>query len=108
MFREGHDAVGATVDLRQVTWMIQCDEPSAIIPALSRLTRPIEMLWPQPDQLPLHVAEVLAEAAIDAGLIDRVQHQAGEALTHLCRATRRRSTADIYHAARLWLSAQCM
>ena len=100
-------ATGSRVDLRQVSWMLRCDEPALISPMLLDLLQPVAMIWPDEDELPLHMAEVLAEAAIDAGVIDRIQHQASDALTHLKRVCLNRSTAEIYQRARLWLSAHC-
>lgn len=100
-------ATGCIVDLRQVSWLVQCSDPREISSALSGLFVPVEMRWPQDDSLPLHLAEVLAEAAIDAGVIDQLGHQVADALTHLSRMCRRRSTAEIYEAARLWLGTHC-
>lgn len=100
-------ATGCMVDLRQVSWLVQCSDPREISPTLSGLFVPVEMSWPEEDCLPLHVAEVLAEAAIDAGVIDQLGRQVADALTHLSRMCRRRSTAEIYDAARLWLGTHC-
>ena len=100
-------ATGCMVDLRQISWLVQCSDPREISSALSGLFVPVEMRWPGNDSLPLHVAEVLAEAAIDAEVIDQLGHPVADALTHLCRMGRRRSTAEIYNAARLWLGTHC-
>lgn len=100
-------AAGCVVDLRQVSWIAQCCDPREMPAALSGLFVPVEMRWPEQDSLPLHVAEVLAEAAIDAAVIDQVGEQVADALTHLSRMCRRRSTAEIYEAARLWLGTHC-
>jgi len=100
-------AAAGTLDLTQVNWMVQCSDVSAIAPKLLQLLRPIELHRPDVQALPLHVVEVLAEAAIDLGLIDRLQHQAGDALNDLCQVAAHRSTAEIYKHARRWLQTHC-
>lgn len=100
-------AAAGTVDLTQVNWMVQGADASMIAPKLLQLLSPAELHRPDPQSLPLHVVEVLAEAAIDLGLIDRLQHQVGDALTHLVCVGERRSTAEIYEHARRWLQANC-
>jgi hypothetical protein len=96
-------ATGCRVDLRQVNWLVQCSDLGALAPALAHSLLPVELIWPDERDLPLHVAEVLAEAAIDAGVIDQLGGQASDALAYLDRMGRRRFTAEIYEAARLWL-----
>lgn len=100
-------ATGCVVDLRQVSWIAQCRDPREISAALSGLFVAVEMRWPGDESLPLHVAEVLAEAAIDTAVIDQVGDQVADALAHLSRMCRRRSTAEIYEAAGLWLGTHC-
>lgn len=96
-------ATRSTVDLRQISWIVQCRDPSMISPALLGLLSRVELHWPEPHELPLHLAEVLAEAAIDAGVIDRVEHRVAEGLIHLQRASGSRSTARLYESARHWV-----
>ena len=98
-------ACGATVDLRHVSWMIQGHEPGALAPSLLRLLHPVELQWPERHELPLHLAEVLAEAAIDLGVVERVGRRADEAITHLSRRHGPLATAPIYDAAQQWLRA---
>ena len=100
-------AAASTVDLTQVNWMVQCSDVSALAPKLLQLLRPVELHRPDVQTLPLHVVEVLAEAAIDLGVVDRLQHQAGNALADLCQVAARRSTAEIYEHARRWLQTHC-
>lgn len=98
-------ATGATVDLRQVSWIVQCSNEASLAPALRRLLRPIELVWPDPRHLPLHHAEVLAEAAIDLGVIDRIRDRAAEGLRRIAGADPR-STAALYERASRWLVAE--
>lgn len=96
-------AARVTVDLSQVSWFVQCRDPYAFVPQLRRMLRPVELRWP--DDLGLIVVEVLAEAAIDLGVMDRVGPVVSEVIEALRPATRRMSTADIYSQARQWLAA---
>jgi hypothetical protein len=99
-------ACGATVDLRQVNWMVQTHEPGALVPPLLRLLQPVWLRFPEGADAPLHLAEVLAEAAIDLGVIERVGSRAADGVEHLSRLRGEASTARIYAAARQWLDAQ--
>ncbi|MFL0586100.1 hypothetical protein CA236_04915 [Sphingomonas sp. ABOLG] len=99
-------ACGATVDLRHVNWMIQGQEPEALTPHLQRLLRPVELRPPLGRDVPLHLAEVLAEAAVDLGVIDRVGARAEEGIAYLSRLQGASSTSRIYAAARQWLETQ--
>lgn len=87
-------AAKAMIDLRQVNWFVQCRDPHGFSPALLRLLHPVELSWP--DDIDLHLVEVLAEAAIDRGVIDQVGDLVGDLLEHLRMAAQRRSTAEIY------------
>ncbi len=87
------------VDLRQISWMVQVDDPYRLTPALQGLLTPIELFWPGPDDIRDHLIEVLAEAAIDLGVIDRVGARATTVLPYLLNASRQRSTAQIYEEA---------
>lgn len=95
-------AAQATVDLRQVSWFIQSRNPHAIVPQLLRLLNPVELRWPDDQQL--FVVEVLAEAAVDLGVVDRVGPVISEAINALLPATRRMSTAEVYAQARRWVA----
>ncbi len=96
----------ATVDLRHVNWMIQSHDPSALAPSLLRLVEPVWLRPPEGCDVLLHLVEVLAEAAIDRGVVDRLGALAGEGLAHLSRHRGPRTTAEIYAAAAQWLDAQ--
>lgn len=87
-------AAKAMIDLRQVNWFVQCRDPHGFSPALLRLLHPVELSWP--DDIDLHLVEVLAEVAIDRGVIDLVGDLVGDLLEHLRTAAQRRSTAEIY------------
>ena len=89
-------ATGSVVDLRQVSWMVQAKEPASVIPQLRRLLEPIELNWPARADVPLHMVEVIAEAALDAGRSDRVGERIGEGLQQLERIVSYRSTAQLY------------
>lgn len=99
-------ACGATVDLRHVNWMVQAHEPAALVPSLLRLLQPVWLRFPEGAHAPLHLAEILAEAAIDLGVIDRVGSRASDGVEHLSRLRGELSTARIYAAARQWLGSQ--
>ncbi|WP_334656085.1 hypothetical protein [Sphingomonas panaciterrae] len=99
-------ACGATVDLRHVNWMIQGQEPEALTAHLLRLLRPVELRFPVGRDVPLHLAEILAEAAVDLGVIDRVGPRAEEGIAYLARLQGASSTARTYAAARQWLETQ--
>ena len=96
-------ACGATIDLRHVNWIVQGGEPGSLVPALQALLRPVRLRVPEGDEVPLLLVEVLAEAAIDLGLIERVGCHARDGLDHLSRLPGPHSTARIYEAARHWL-----
>lgn len=96
----------ATVNLRHVNWMIQSHDPSALAPSLLRLVEPVWLRPPEGSDVPLHLVEVLAEAAIDRGVVDRLGALVGEGLVHLSRNHGTRATADIYVNAIRWLDAQ--
>ncbi len=96
----------ATVDLRHVNWIIQSHDPSALAPSLLRLVESVWLRPPEGSDVPLHLVEVLAEAAIDRGVVDRLGALAREGLAHLSRHRGTRATADIYAAAIQWLDAQ--
>lgn len=99
-------ACAATVDLRHVNWMIQAHDPSALAPGLLRLVKPVLLRPPEGDDSPLHLVEVLAEAAIDKGVAYRLGALAEQGLAYLSRQHGARSTASIYAAAIRWLDAQ--
>lgn len=96
-------ATGSVVDLRQVSWMVQSRDPASVIPQLRRLFVPVELTWPARGDVPLHMVEVLAEAAFDAGLSDRVGERVDEGLQQLDRIGSHRSTARLYARANAWL-----
>lgn len=99
-------ACGATVDLRHINWMVQAHEPGELAPSLLRLLQPVRLRFPEAADAPLHLVEVLAEAAIDLGVIERVGGRAREGVEHLSRLAGEVSTARIYAAARQWLDVQ--
>lgn len=99
-------ACGATVDLRHVNWMIQVQEPAALTPTLLRLLEPVPLRFPEDQDVPLHLVEILAEAAVDRGVVDRVGGLAEDGLAYLARLRGERSVARIYADACQWLDAQ--
>lgn len=93
------DAVGATVDLRQVSWIVQADAGGMLSPSLARQLRPVGLRWPDPGAESLHFAEVIAEAAIDECVHGFTGAQIAAAMDTLARRTGQRSTASLYEAA---------
>lgn len=99
-------ACGAIVDLRHVNWMVQAREPGALEPCLVRLLQPVWLRFPEGADAALHLVEILAEAAIDLGVIDRVGSRASDGVEHLSRLRGKFSTARIYAFARQWLDEE--
>jgi len=99
--RFADNSVGATVDLRQVSWFVQGQQPERIVAPLSRLLRRIELIRPSGSERLLHVAEIIAEAVADE---NAGASPTGQSLKRLLDSLHRipsdRSTSHLYDAAR--------
>ncbi|MCD2323060.1 hypothetical protein LQ953_03410 [Sphingomonas sp. IC-56] len=89
-------AAGGTVDLSQVSWMIQSHVPGLLSPRLAALLRPVRLRWPSDDDLPLHAVEVAAEAAIDENASTLSGHLVERIIGETRCRNRERSTAALY------------
>jgi hypothetical protein len=97
--------LGGSVDLRQVSWLIQSHVPGQLVRELERLLHPVTLRPPTGADLAVHAAEVLAEAAIDANApalaAEVVEHMLAD--LHHCHESR--STAHLYDRARTLIRA---
>ncbi len=93
-------SVGATVDLRQVSWFVQAHRPELLAAPLFHLLRPIELIWPFGTDRLLHVAEVIAEVMAD----ENERPPTGDHLKSLIDSLHRNpstlATSALYEAAR--------
>ena len=92
-------AVGATIDMRRVTWFIQADDPDLGIRSLEGLMAHVPLAAPRGLDFKLHQLEVVAEAATDLGIGYLDAAELSAALSHMPPAGQGPNTARAYQAA---------
>ncbi|WP_210358332.1 hypothetical protein [Sphingomonas beigongshangi] len=95
------EALSGFVDLGHVTWIVQAEDSDAMCPFLRQMLRPACVTWPGQSDVELHLAEILAEAAIDQNHGELDGATVADALAAMASASRspRRSTAELYRVA---------
>lgn len=94
-------SVGATIDLRQVSWFVQGQRSEHLAAPLSALLQRIELTRPSGSEWCLHVAEIIAEAMADENARPPTTgHYLKTLLDSLNRPPFDRPTSHLYEAAR--------
>lgn len=99
-------STGSSINLSRVSWVVEVHNPAGVLPALMRLLRRVNLEWPKPHNRDLFLLEVLAEAALDAGMIEPASSKLSAGLDRLRAARGTCRTCILYAEAQAWLQSK--